>query len=254
MSSTFDLTGRTTIVTGGNGGIGLAMATALAEAGSEIAIWARDTDKNRRAVEQLEADGHRATAVECDVSDEASVDAAAAATIAAHGSFDAMIANAGIGGGVPITDMPFEQWRKVMAVNLDGGFLCLRAAARHLVERGEGGALVGVASTSVIHGAPANEAYSASKAGLTALIRGLAVELARNDIRANSLMPGWTETEMTAPLQGYEKFMKNTTARTPVRRWGRPEDMGPAAVFLADPRHTFHTGDCVVVDGGYTIF
>jgi NAD(P)-dependent dehydrogenase (short-subunit alcohol dehydrogenase family) len=123
-----------------------------------------------------------------------------------------------------------------------------------MVDRGVGGSLVGVSSTSAIHGAPANQAYSCSKTALLALVRGLAVELARHRIRCNSIMPGWTETDMTAPLQGWEKFMQSTTARTPVRRWGVPDDFGAAAVFLADPTQAFHTGDCLVVDGGYTIF
>ena len=154
----------------------------------------------------------------------------------------------------PFLDQTLDGWRAVTSVNLDGAFLTLQAAARHLVDRGEGGSLVAVASTSAIHGAPANEAYSASKAGVVSLMRGLAVEFARHGIRANSLIPGWTETDLTQPLLGWEKFMAATTARTPVRRWGLPSDMGPVAVFLADPTLTFHTGDCVVVDGGYTVF
>ena len=123
-----------------------------------------------------------------------------------------------------------------------------------MVERGEGGSLVAVSSTSAVHGAPSNEAYAASKAGVLSLVRGLAVELARYRIRCNSLMPGWVETEMTAPLLGWEKFMQNTTSRTPVRRWGVPDDFGAAAVYLADPSIVFHTGDCLVIDGGYSIF
>ena len=141
-----------------------------------------------------------------------------------------------------------------MSVNLDGVFLCFRAAARHLVERGEGGSLVAVSSTSAIHGASANEAYGASKAAVLSLVRGVAVELARHRIRVNSIVPGWTETELTEPLLGWEKFMKNTTDRTPVRRWGVPEDFAAAAVYLADPTLVFHTGDCLVIDGGYTVF
>jgi NAD(P)-dependent dehydrogenase (short-subunit alcohol dehydrogenase family) len=105
-----------------------------------------------------------------------------------------------------------------------------------------------------VHGAPANQAYSSSKAAVGSLIRGMAVELARHHIRCNVLMPGWTETDMTEALRGWDKFVENTTKRTPARRWGRPDDMGRAAVFLADPTLDFHTGDTVVVDGGYSIF
>ena len=250
----FDLTGRTVVVTGGNGGIGLGMARSMAAAGADIAIWARNEAKNAEAVAEVTATGRRCEAFACDVSDPAQVDAAMAATLDAFGAVDSLFANAGIGGGAPFVDLTLERWREVISVNLDGAFLCLQAAARHMVERGEGGSLVAISSTSAIHGAPGNEAYSASKAAVGALIRGLAIELARHRIRCNTLMPGWTETDMTAPLQGFEKFMANTISRTPVRRWGLPTDMGEVAVFLADPTVAFHTGDCVVVDGGYTIF
>lgn len=250
----FDLSGRVVVVTGGNGGIGLAMAHAVAEAGAAVAVWGRNPDKNADALASLHDAGRPASAHEVDVTDEAAVDAAFAATVEAHGRVDTMIANAGGGFPGPIHELPLERWRQAIAVNLDAAFLCFRAAARYMIETGEGGALVGVSSTSAIHGAPANQGYSAAKAGLASLVRGLAVELARHRVRANTLMPGWTETDMTAPLLGWDKFVETTTKRTPVRRWGRPEDMAPAAVFLSDPTLTFHTGDTVVVDGGYTVF
>ena len=253
----FDLTGRTVVITGGNGGIGLGIARSLVEAGADVAIWARDPDKSASAVSELAASREGSAHIEafsCDVTDPEQVAAAMSATLDAFGTVDSLFANAGAGFPGAFVDLPFETWRRSISLNLDGAFLCLQAAARHLVERGEGGSLVAVASTSAFHGAPANEAYAAAKAGVLALIRGLAVELARHRIRCNSLVPGWTETDLTAPLFGFEKFMSATTARTPVRRWGRPDDMGPVAVFLADPSLTFHTGDCVVVDGGYTVF
>lgn len=250
----FDLSGRVVAVTGGNGGIGLAIGGAVAAAGAAVAVWGRNEDKNGAAVEQLRAGGHRAEAYVVDVTDESSVEAATAATVSELGRIDTMVANAGAGFPGPTLDLPYEQWRSAIAVNLDGTFLTLRSAARHMVERGGGGALVAVSSTSAIHGAAANVGYSSAKTAVLGLVRGLAVELARHGIRANTLMPGWTETEMTAPLRGWEKFMATTVSRTPVRRWATPEDMGPAAVFLADPTLSFHTGDCVVVDGGYTVF
>jgi NAD(P)-dependent dehydrogenase (short-subunit alcohol dehydrogenase family) len=249
-----DLRDRVVVVTGGNGGIGLGMGRGLVRAGAAVAVWGRDPDKNAAAEAELAASGGTAAAFRVDVAEEEQVDAAMAATLERFGRVDALIANAGIGGAAPFVDQTLAGWRRVLEVNLDGAFLCLRAAARHLVERGEGGALVGVSSTSAVHGAPANQAYSCSKTAILSLMRGLAVELARHRIRANSIMPGWVETELTAPLMGWEKFIRNTTDRTPARRWGTPEDFGDAAAYLCDPTLTFHTGDCLVIDGGYTVY
>jgi len=249
-----DLSGLVVVVTGGNGGIGLGMATAVAEAGADVVIWGRNGDKNAAAEAELRATGRRVLALECDVSDEQQIIDAFAASVAAMGKVDSLFANAGIGGYAPFVDMSLAEWRRVQAVNLDGVFLSLREAARHLVERGEGGSLIGVSSTSAIHGAPGMEHYASAKAGVTALIRSCAVELARHKIRCNTILPGWTESGMLDPSTSSPTFIENTTKRTPVRRWGVPADLGPAAVFLADPTNLFHTGDQLVVDGGYTVF
>lgn len=254
MGPLTDLSGRVVVVTGGNGGIGLGMARGVAAAGAAVAVWGRNEQKNVAAVDELRSTGAVASSTVVDVSDEEQVAAAMASTLAEHGRVDTMVANAGIGGAAPFVDQTLDGWRRVMAVNLDGAFLCFQAAVRHLLERGEGGSLIGISSTSAIHGAPANQAYSCSKTAMIALVRGLAVELARDGIRANVLMPGWVETELTAPLMGWEKFMANTVSRTPVRRWGVPADFAEAAVSLADPTITFHTGDVLTVDGGYTAF
>jgi NAD(P)-dependent dehydrogenase (short-subunit alcohol dehydrogenase family) len=248
------LAGQVAVVTGGNGGIGLGMARALATAGADVAIWGRNEAKNAAAVAELETLGTRVLALRCDVADEDQVVGSMAATVEALGKVDSLIANAGIGGFAPFIQMSLAEFRRVMAVNLDGAFVCLREAAAHMVQRGEGGALVAVSSVSAIDGAPGMEHYAASKAGLLALVRGAAVELARHRIRVNALLPGWTDTDMIAPATANQKFVDNTVSRTPLRRWGTPADMGPAAVFLADPSNAFHTGDSMVVDGGYSIY
>jgi NAD(P)-dependent dehydrogenase (short-subunit alcohol dehydrogenase family) len=253
--STFDLTGHIALVTGGNGGIGLGMAMALAEAGADIAIWGTNPAKNETAAEQLRKTGRRVLASVCDVREEGQVTAAFAEAVGELGKIDSVFANAGFGGRLtPFTDTSLADWRATMAINLDGAFLTLREGARHLVQRGEGGSLVAVSSTSSVHGTPRNAAYSVSKTGLLALVRSLAVELARYDIRVNALIPGWTETDLTERSRRYEKFVDNTTYRTPVRRWAQPSEFGPAAVYLADPKIMFHTGDALTIDGGYTIF
>jgi NAD(P)-dependent dehydrogenase (short-subunit alcohol dehydrogenase family) len=230
------------------------MAKALVGAGAAVSLWGRDEERNAEAVAELESLGGRAHAVRCDVADESQVVAAMEGTVASLGKVDSLVANAGIGGGGRFVDLTLDEWRRVTAVDLDGAFLCLREAARHLVGRGEGGSLVVVSSVSTIHGAPGAQPYAASKAGLLAVVRGLAVELARHQIRVNAVLPGWIETEMTEPATANERFMEATLKRTPVRRWGTPDDLGPSAVFLCDPSLTFHTGDCLVVDGGYSIF
>jgi NAD(P)-dependent dehydrogenase (short-subunit alcohol dehydrogenase family) len=249
-----DLTGKVVVITGGNTGIGLGLAKGVARAGADVAIWARNQTRNAEAVEVLEKLGVHASAQPCDVSDEDQVERAMAGTLADHGKVDCLFANAGIYGDSAFVDMTLAEWRRVMAVNLDGAFLTLRAAARHMVSRGEGGSLVGVSSTSALFGAPRKEHYAVSKTGLVALMRSLAVELARYQIRANSLLPGWTDTELLSAAKENQKFVDATISRTPIRRWGTPEDFAEVAIFLADPAVHFHTGDTMVVDGGYSIF
>jgi NAD(P)-dependent dehydrogenase (short-subunit alcohol dehydrogenase family) len=250
----FDLSGRVVVVTGGNTGIGLGIGRGIGAAGGAVAIWARNEARNRQAVHDLTGEGVKAVSWRCDVTDEDDVGRALDETVEHFGHIDSLFANAGIMPDSAFVDMTLAEWRSVLAVNLDGAFLSLRAAARHLVTRGEGGSLVVVSSTAALHGAPRREHYATSKAGLVGLMRSLAVELARHRIRVNALLPGWTDTGMLAEARTIQKFVDNTVARTPVRRWAAPADFAEAAVFLADPTIAFHTGDTLVVDGGYTVF
>ncbi len=254
------LAGHTVVVTGGNRGIGLGLAEGVAAAGADVVIWARNAERNLAAIEQLSSRGTSVHAVVCDVADETAVDRAMADTLALTGRVDCLFANAGIvGGAQAFGELALDEWRSVLAVNLDGTFLSLRAAARHMIERGSGGALVGVSSMVTRFGAPGKIPYAVSKVGVDAMIRSLAVELARHRIRANVLAPGWTDTEMLEPGEGFgaqdhDKFRNSTVRRTPARRWGQPADFHAVAAYLADPRHTFHTGDTITVDGGYSAF
>ena len=249
-----DLSGRVVVVTGGNSGIGFGIAKGVVRAGGSVTIWARRPDRNERAVRDLIDMGGSAASYICDVADEGSVDACMTATIERFGRIDALVANAGTSSRYRFADMPLEAWRQVLSVNLDGAFLCLRTAAARLIQQGVGGALVGVSSTASIHGAPGQEHYAASKTAILAVMRSLAVELARYNIRCNSLVPGWTNTELTAASRQNQKFLDTTTQRTPIRRWATPEDFEVVGAFLCDPTIRFHTGDAVVVDGGYTVF
>jgi NAD(P)-dependent dehydrogenase (short-subunit alcohol dehydrogenase family) len=247
------LDGRVAIVTGGNGGIGFGLAEALLDAGAIVDIWGRDEEKNAVALKRLgTANRPDVTGRRCDVSVESDVERALAETVAEHGRVDVMAANAGLGNFVPFLETTLEDWRRVTTVDLDGVFLSFREAARHMKDSG-GGALVAVSSISALHGTPRHASYAASKAGILGLVRSAAVELARYGIRANALLPGWMEIDTHPEMRESERFVEVTTQRTPVRRWGTPEDLRGAIVFLGDPENTFHTGDTIVVDGGYTI-
>lgn len=250
-----DLSGRTVLITGGNGGIGLGIGKACAAAGANIVAWGRSAEKNTTAQAELRALGVDAHVLAVDASDEAGIDAGFAESVElAGGRIDSVFANAGVGGsGARFPDVTLEEWRRVMTTNLDGVFLLFRAATNHMIEQG-GGALVATSSTSAIHGAAGNEAYGTSKTALLGFCRALAVNLARHQIRVNALLPGWTITELAAGGYANDKFRDATLKRTPVRRWADPDEMGAAGVFLADPTATYHTGDSIVVDGGYTIF
>ncbi|WP_026919711.1 SDR family NAD(P)-dependent oxidoreductase [Gordonia shandongensis] len=249
-----DLSGRVAVVTGGNGGIGLGLAEGLALAGADVAVWARNAERSAAAVETLRSHGVRAEAIACDVGDETDVAAAVAATVAAFGRIDILVANAGVADDRPYLETSLDDFRRVIQTNLDGTFLTTREVARHMVERGGGGAIVVVSSTITRYGGARQAAYGASKAGISALGRTMAVELARHRIRCNILIPGWVGTSMNAHLRGNEQFVEATTKRTPVRRWATPDEFHEVAAFLGDPESTFHTGNEVVVDGGYTIF
>jgi NAD(P)-dependent dehydrogenase (short-subunit alcohol dehydrogenase family) len=255
VSNLFDLTGRRALVTGGGSGIGLAMARALADSGAAVALWGRTEAKVREAAAGLAATGAVAHAQRVDVSDEAAVVEGVRETVDLLGGIDVVVVNAGL--GVPMTrlvDTTAADYRRVMDTNLDGAFWTLRETARVLVDQGTGGSVIAVASLAALSGAARNHAYGASKAGLTAFVRSAAVELARHGIRVNGVLPGWTATDMTAAAQSSDVFTDRVISRVPLGRWGRPEEFGGIAVFLAADASSYQTGTTVLVDGGYSVF
>jgi NAD(P)-dependent dehydrogenase (short-subunit alcohol dehydrogenase family) len=258
MYTPFDLTGRTAIVTGGNGGIGYGMARALLAAGATVAIWGSNPDKTARArttlADERDAAG-RVHAFVCDIGDEAQVERTFAASVAALGPIDACYANAGVSSkGTLMVEMSLDEFRRVQRVNVEGVFLTFRAAARHMIEHGRGGSLVATASTAAVEGAARKSHYGASKGAVTSYVRALAVELARHKIRVNSILPGWIVTEMTERSVSNPKFADAVLPRIPARRWGQGDDFGGIAVYLASDASAYTTGEQFLIDGGYTKF
>ena len=259
MFQPFNLEGRVALITGGNGGIGLGMALGLAQSGAQVSIWGTNPDKNAKALEAIEATGVKASALVCDVSDEAQVNDCFAQTLETHGRVDACFANAGIGGrGTGFDDMTREEWDRIISVNQSGVFYTFRAAARHMRERAEQGdafgRLVGTASLAAISGQARGEHYASTKGGLVSMIKALAVEYARYGVTAHTILPGWIETEMTEGAFSNDKFVDNVSRRIPMRRWGQPEDFSALAIYIMSTASSYHTAETFLVDGGYFHF
>ena len=259
MKSLFDLTGKVALVTGGNSGIGLGMADGLAMHGATVVIWGTNADRNAKVVKELSAHGGTVVADQIDVTDEAAVAAGIERIVADHGRLDQAIANAGI--AIPrknLFDISIEDFRRMEAVNLHGVLFTLREAARHMIARGEagdaGGSLVSVASTAAIHGAARNEHYGATKGAVTSMTRAMAVELAQYKISVNCVLPGWTESGLTEKAMAWDKFNANVISRVPMGGWLKGSDFSAIAVYLASSASRYHTGDSIVIDGGYVIY
>jgi NAD(P)-dependent dehydrogenase (short-subunit alcohol dehydrogenase family) len=259
MKNLFDLTSKVALVTGGNSGIGLGMAEGLAMHGASVVIWGTNAEKNAAAVERLKGQGGEVRSAVVDVSDEAAVSAGVSDIIRDFGRLDQAIANAGL--SIPrkdLFDISIEDFRRMEDVNIHGVLFTLREAARHMIERHKagdsGGSLVAISSTAAIHGAARNEHYGMTKGAVVSMVRSMAVELAPKGITANSICPGWTRSGMTTKLEAWDKFNTNVIGRVPFGGWADGEDFAGIAVYLASRASRFHTGDTIVIDGGYTIY
>lgn len=254
QDSPFDLHDKAVVVTGGNSGIGLGMARALAAAGAGVAIWGTSEAKNAAALQTLSPYGGKSIALRCDVGDEQQVRLAFDESVAAFGRVDACFANAGVPGRpCRFEELPLEDWRSLMRVNLDGVFLTLQAAARHMATAG-GGSLVVVSSIMGTHRVvPRAAAYATAKAGLTGLVRAAAHELARQRIRVNAILPGFVQTALADPVLSNERFAERSLPRLLGRRWGTPDDLSGVAVYLASDASRYQTGSEIVIDGGFVL-
>ncbi|MFC6823693.1 SDR family NAD(P)-dependent oxidoreductase [Halopelagius fulvigenes] len=252
----FDLDGETAIVTGGNRGIGRAIANALAEAGASVVVANRDAASGEEAAEEIsDSTGADAFAVECDVTDEDAVEAMVEATVERFGGVDVLVNNAGIVVHEAIETMSLEEWSAVLTTNLTGAFLCSRAAGREMMENG-GGVVLNVSSMSAfIANYPQRQvAYNASKAGLEGFKNQLASEWAEHGIRVNNLAPGYVATDNADQgAQVAENAVETWEGEMLMDEMASPEMLGPTAVYLASDASAYMTGETIVLDGGYTV-
>jgi NAD(P)-dependent dehydrogenase (short-subunit alcohol dehydrogenase family) len=244
----FRLDGRVAVVTGGNRGIGLALARALGEAGARVAIAARDHERTADVAGEVGA-----LPVRADVTDAASVREMLDTVTRELGPVDVLVNNAGVCYHRPALEVPDEEWRSVWDVNVDGVWHCSRVVGAQMIERG-GGAIVNIGSISalIVNRPQMQPAYNASKAAVHQLTKSLAAEWAPHGVRVNALAPGYVKTEM-APVDDPE-FKPHWIDVAPMQRYALPSELGPSVVFLASDASSFMTGSVLVVDGGYSLW
>lgn len=246
----FDLSGRTALVTGSSGGLGLAMARALAEAGARIVLNGRSAAKLAALAETMAAEGHAVLCSPFDVTDEDAVFAAFADLDEQGVAIDILVNNAGIQFRKPMVDLATADWRRVLETNLTSAFVVGREAARRMIARGRGGKIVNIGSLTSEVARATIAPYTAAKGGIKLLTRSMAAEWAIHNIQANAIGPGYIVTEMNTALVEDPKFDAWVRGRTPSGRWGLPADLVGTAVFLASPASDYVNGQIIYVDGG----
>ena len=248
--SLFDLTGKVAIVTGGNGGIGLGMAGGLADAGAKVVLAGRNQAKGDAAAATL---GRGAVFIAADVTQKAQCLELVAQTVATFGRLDILINNAGIAVRKNPEDYTEEEWHRVMDTNMTSAFLCSQAAYPAMVQAG-GGKIINIGSVMSQMAAPHAAPYATSKGAIVQFTRAIATAWANDNIQANSVLPGWIDTELTVAARTQVPGLNESIlARTPAGRWGVPEDLAGIAVFLASRASDFVTGAAIPCDGGFLI-
>ena len=251
-SNLFSLAGRRALVTGASRGLGRAMAEALARAGADVVCASTTPGGTDETAEAIRACGREAWQVHADLSDrDALVAMAEQAVEQADGAIDILVNNAGTIRRHPAKDFPADDWDLVLSVNLDAVFLLCQHVGRGMIERGRG-KIINVASLLSFFGGITVPAYTASKHGVAGLTKALANEWAGSGVQVNAIAPGYFRTDNTQPLQDDEERAAAISNRIPAGRWGEPEDLGGAVVFLASPASDYVNGHVLVVDGGWT--
>jgi NAD(P)-dependent dehydrogenase (short-subunit alcohol dehydrogenase family) len=250
----FSLAGKTVLLTGGSRGLGRAMAQALGEAEAAVAVTARTTEAAQAAARELTQLGIRSFGQKLEVSDVDDVELAVQTVSEQFGSIDVLVNNAGIGVGGTAFETPDSVWHDVLATNVNGVWFCSRAVARRMAERGNGGAIVNIGSMSatIVNQPRWQISYLTSKAAVHHMTQGLAAEWAPYGIRVNAIAPGYFLTEMSPVDQ--PEFKPYCVDPAPMKRYGLPHELGPAAIFLASDASSFMTGSIVTIDGGFTLF
>jgi 2-deoxy-D-gluconate 3-dehydrogenase len=254
INQLFDLSGKAAIVTGGNGGLGLAMAQGLARAGANIVVAARNPSKTKDAVSQIQAQGGQARGIQVDVTQESEIQRMVAQTVDTFGRIDILVNNAGVTMRKEPQDLTAEEWDQVLDVNLRAAFLTAKAVYPHMKAQG-GGKIISIGSMfSIFGGGGSGAPYSSSKGGLVQLSKSLAVAWAKDNIQCNAILPGWFMTELTEtiPVTQAERY-DLICRRIPTGRWGDPGELQGTVVFLASHASDYVTGAVITVDGGYSV-
>jgi len=252
MPYEFNLTEKVAIVTGANGGIGRGIAIGLAKAGANIVIAARNQEKTTQVVAEIEGFNRRCLGIRCDVRDRDDIQNTVETTLRELGAVNILVNNAGISDGGPPQSISEEVWDKVLDTNLKAAFSFSQVVFPVLNKTG-GGKIINIGSEYSIFGSAGVLPYSVSKGGVIQMTKSLAVAWASNNIQVNAIIPGWIRTDMTAPVIDYQPMYQGILQRTPAGRFGEPEEIAGAAIFLASAASDFITGQTIIVDGGYSI-
>lgn len=251
MSSLFDLTGRTALITGSARGIGFALARGLAQAGAHVVINGTRADTVAQAVAALQAEQLQASGRAFDVTDETAVAEAFAQWDSEHVHIDILINNAGIQFRKPLVELALCDWQRVIDTNLTSAFIVAQQAARRMIARGNGGKVINIGSLTSEAARATVGAYTAAKGGIKMLTRAMSAEWASHDIQANAIGPGYILTDMNAPLVNDPAFDAWVKSSNPSRRWGKPDELVGTAVYLSSTASSYVNGQIIHVDGGW---
>ena len=251
--NSFNLSGRVAVVTGGNGGIGLAMAEGLASAGADIVIAARDSKKGAKALTILQGFNVRSTFIQVDVRDPCSIGDLVESVVQELGGLHILVNNAGTNDRKQPEEYALEEWQTIIDTNLTSAFVASQKVYPHMSRAG-GGKIINIGSMMSIFGASFTVPYASSKGGIVQMTKGMACAWAKDNVQVNAVLPGWIDTTLTREArQQVEGLHDRVEARTPAGRWGVPGDLSGIGVFLASSASDFVTGTAIPVDGGYSV-